>query len=56
MSDPAKIAAVLPALQANYFMSDGGYLVAAKIAGRSAWVYRYLPAAAAPDFVTKGAL
>ena len=34
-------------------MSDGGYLVAATLAGSSATVYRYLPAALAPAYVRK---
>jgi ABC-2 type transport system permease protein len=56
VTDGAKIAAILPSLRSTYFMSDGGYLVVAKLAGAETYVYRYLPAALAPDFVKKGAM
>lgn len=56
VSDPAKIAQLVPRLRDTYFMSDGGYLVAAQLAGSSAAAYCYLPAAEAPAYVRKGAL
>ncbi len=55
-NDPAQIAQIVPRLRATYFLSDGGYLVAAKIAGSNVWAYCYLPAAEAPGYVRKGAL
>jgi ABC-2 type transport system permease protein len=51
ITDPNRIAALLPALRSTYFMSDGGYLVEAKLAGSNTYVYRYLPAVDTPDFV-----
>ena len=56
VSDPARVAQLVPRLRATSFMSDGGYLVAAKIAGSDDWSYCYLPAAEAPGYVRKGAL
>ena len=52
-SDPDQIAAVSAKLRTACFMS-GGYLVRAKLAGIAAWVYYYLPAADAPEFMKAG--
>lgn len=56
ITDPQKIAQVAGNLQSAYFMSDGGYLVAAKLKGSNYYVYRYLPATKAPDYVRKAVL
>lgn len=51
ITDPDKIAELTPLLQSGYFMNDGGYLAAVKLAGKDVYVYKYLPAALAPPYV-----
>lgn len=51
LTDPDKLAQLLPLLQNCYFMRDGGYLVAVKLSGRETYVYKYLPLALVPDFL-----
>lgn len=51
LSDFEKISGIAPKLRNDYFMSGGGYLAAAKIRGREQYVYKFLPAADAPDYV-----
>jgi ABC-2 type transport system permease protein len=50
VTDSASIAATLPSLRLGCFMS-GGYLVEGKLRGIDAYVYFYLPAELAPDFL-----
>jgi ABC-2 type transport system permease protein len=52
VTDPDKIAELMPLLQNSYFMNDGGYLAAVKLAGQDVYVYKYLPAALAPPYVS----
>lgn len=49
-SDAMQIAEVASQLKTACFMS-GGYLVQAKLKGVDVWVYYYLPALDAPDFI-----
>ncbi|ATW25586.1 hypothetical protein [Candidatus Formimonas warabiya] len=51
ITDPDKIKELMPLLQSNYFMNDGGYLTAVKLAGKDVYVYKYLPAVLAPPYV-----
>lgn len=52
ITDRDKIAALMPLLQNAYFMNDGGYLAAVKLADKDAYVYKYLPAALAPSYIS----
>ncbi len=44
-----EIAEYLPGLRNGYFMSDGGYLAAVKVAGVDGYTYMFLPAEYAPE-------
>ena len=48
---PERLAQVIPLLQNDYFMSRGGYLAQIKIKGKDKYVYKFLPAEVAPQFV-----
>lgn len=50
VEDQKQIAQVLPSLRMGCYMT-GGYLVEAKLAGIEAYVYFYLPAEDAPDYL-----
>lgn len=51
ITDSDKIAELIPLLQNAYFMNDGGYLAAVKLAGKDVYIYKYLPAVRAPPYV-----
>jgi ABC-2 type transport system permease protein len=51
ITDQDKIAQLMSCLQNDYFMNDGGYLAAVKLAGEDVYVYKYLPAAQAPSYI-----
>ena len=52
ITDTQKLAELTSLLQNSYFMNDGGYLAAVKLAGEETYVYQYLPASRVPEFVT----
>ena len=43
VSDPEKIADILPRLRSNYFLSEPGSLAAVKYKGSDVWVYKFVP-------------
>ncbi len=51
IDDPERIKELMPLLRNNYFMSDGGYFAAVKLKGSDMYVYKYLPAISAPQYV-----
>ena len=55
VTDAAKVKELSSLLRSTWFMDDGGYLACAHIAGSDTYVYRYLPADSAPDYVVQGA-
>ncbi len=53
VTDKEKLSALEPLLRNDYFMSGGGYLASVKLAGSGRFVYKFLPAADAPDYVSQ---
>lgn len=51
IDDPSQLKELSGLLQNNYFMSTGGYLASVKIKGTDKYVYKFLPAQNAPDYV-----
>ena len=51
ITDEEKVRQLLPGLRNGYYMTEGGYLAAVKIAGKDGYVYMFLPADQVPGFV-----
>ncbi len=49
VTDAEEIAEYLPGLRNGYFMSDGGYLAAVKVAGTDGYTYMFLPMEYVPE-------
>jgi len=52
ITDSAEIGTLTPLLRNDYFMSGGGYMAMIKLEGSKNYVYKLLPAADAPTFVS----
>lgn len=54
IDDAVQLSELSALLRNDYFMSGGGYLACIKLKGSDRYIYKFLPAADVPDYVTGG--